>query len=616
MNSSYDEFYDYLNFIGGRYIIVYKKNNDVKVLTDPHALKTLFFHDKTSICASHIELLNKIVDEKIQDTINCTHKNYSYSYELPGNYTKYENIYFLPGNFYFSINTKLFKRFWPSKQRIYGSVFDARTKILNKYYLQIKNLQQRFKIVMSLTGGKDSRVSLFSANNLMKNIYFFTESRDNDIKESLYNVKKFNLNWMGVDSKDLHFEFNNFYNKFCNVINKHAYPPTIKFALRCQFFYFLFFGKNNFLHIHSNCAETGRGYSSLWNTYTKKDFCFNKFYTAYIETSLVWCNKDKKDIFRNAMFNDQTLKDILFKYYKKTNLEEIAILGYNPWNILYMENRCSNFMSCIHTLNDIAFDSISLTNTRDILSDFWQIDDEFINQSNILYKSILEELNFYKYTDEFNNFKYHDDFLYQLKDRRIRDLYYSKNALLDFYFSQKKFDKVIEICEKLIDINRLELNIYKYIIKSYIQKKDYQNVYKYCLICIDNIKCDDINKCYFIEEAMNYFRNNKITLEYVNILTNKILEINDSIFWVFKQKAHYLHQIKNFKDATDYVKKAIQLNRFDKWSNDLYIKLICTTNKEKALLYISNLKNNAIKNKIQNIEWIDNLYDYFQNPMV
>ena len=136
------------------------------------------------------------------------------------------------------------------------------------------------------------------------------------------------------------------------------------------------------------------------------------------------------------------------------------------------------------------------------------------------------------------------------------------------------------------------------------------------MICIDNIKCDDINKCYFIEEAMNYFRNNKITLEYVNILTNKILEINDSIFWVFKQKAHYLHQIKNFKDATDYVKKAIQLNRFDKWSNDLYIKLICTTNKEKALLYISNLKNNAIKNKIQNIEWIDNLYDYFQNPMV
>ena len=236
LKSSYENFFEYLNFIGGRYLIIFKKENEIRILNDPHALRTVFFHKISSICASHIELLNLFVHENILDTVNCTHARYKFSYELPGNFTKYKNIYFLPGNFYYSIKQKTIKRFWPTKKRFYGSIFEARTKILKKYYNQIKNLSSYYNIVMSLTGGKDSQVSLYSANNLMNNIFYFTESRDNDIKEAKKNVEKFNLNWIGIDTKDFHVENNKFFIEFKNLLNKHAYPPPHKFFIAMSIF--------------------------------------------------------------------------------------------------------------------------------------------------------------------------------------------------------------------------------------------------------------------------------------------------------------------------------------------------------------------------------------------
>ncbi len=603
LSNSYKEFYKFINFIGGRYVIIYKKENNINIINDAHGLKSIFYHSKTGMCSSHIELLNLIVNENENDLLNYKKTGYSFSYELPGNNTIYKNIYFLPSNFYFNFESKIKTRFWPIENRKYGSIYEARTNILRKYYLQLYNLNNKYRLLMSLTGGKDSRVSFYSSNNLMKKIFYYTEGRDNDISEVEKIVKKYNIKWIGFDPKDIHIINNDNYVDFMEILKKHAYPKTVLYALRCQFLVANIFGIDKFLHIHSNCAETGRGY--LWYNYSKNDFSFENYYNGYIEKAVSWKDENTQKKFMEKMKKDENLRSALYIHYNELGLENISHLGYNPWNLLYMEHRCSNFLSGIHVLNDIAFDSISLTNTRDILMDFWSIDDELINGSYIIYNSILKELDTYQYSDKYNYFNYFDDKC--IYNSNEKDLIYAGSAIMDYYFNAKIFEDVINLSNKILKLDCQHVDAYKYSIKSYIKINDTYNINKYCLMCIENV--NNINEdMYFLEEACNYFRKYKSTVNYVDNIINKIIIKNDKIFWAYKQKAYIYYNNGDIENSIKYIQKSILLKNNDRWNNEFYIKLLYKhISKQDAIDEVTKIKKLGY-----NYKWIDSILEQIQ----
>lgn len=456
-------FFEELNYIGGRYCILIKDSSGTFVIGDTQMFKTVFYHKDKSCCSSHIELLNTICNEPYSEIENLfKNKNIQVSYDYPGNTTKYKDIYILPANFCLDIKNGYLKRFWPIKNKEIGlsdnSIYSVRTNILNKFYTQIDNLGRKYRLLMSLTGGKDSRVSFFSAQNLINKMYFFTASRDCDIPLAFPIAKKYDLNFLGIDARDLHINDNLIYKKFKKVVIDNIFPKSCIYALspEANFSFLNFFGVDNYLHINSQGAETGRGYPRF--NLPANTFNFDKFYDNYIYYATKWTKNANLEI--EKLKNEPIIKEILYNWYKFLNYDDIKEKGYNPYLLSYQETRMSNMLSEIHMCSDISYDSLSLVSTRDILLDFWKIDEKYMNNNiDILYDSILKEL------DEREN-KFED---YDFNHKKVQDIFYAKELLIKYYFNIREYKKCIDSSKLLLDsgITNEDIYIFDFIILLY-----------------------------------------------------------------------------------------------------------------------------------------------------
>ena len=207
------------------------------------------------------------------------------------------------------------------------------------------------------------------------------------------------LHWLGADSKDLHFEGNVYSDKFNAILNENIFPPSAKFALRTQFWNLNLFGAENaYIHIHSNCAEAGRGRVSTTDALGEYPFyagsySFEAFFESYINSAAAWQDADAAEKQKQSMRHCSVLKELLSDYFAMLGHREVAELGYNPWDFMYIEQRTASVLSQSHMPNDGAFESLSLTNSRDILQILWSVPEQFINGSCLLFNCILNEFD-------------------------------------------------------------------------------------------------------------------------------------------------------------------------------------------------------------------------------
>lgn len=608
LTASEKDFFEALNYLGGRYVIIYSINNKIYILNDPHGLKSVFYSLKNGSCASHLELLNFIEKENISKIMqHSLSQGYSYSYDFPGNSTKYENLFFLPPNFKLDIDDIKLSRFFPITQRKFTSIYNIRTDILNKYYMQLEYLSKKFNLVMSLTGGKDSQVSFYAASDLIKNMYFYTESRDSDIENAKKIALQYDLSWIGCDSKDIHIAKNNINIDFEHLNQKHIFPSSTLLALRTQFITLNLFGVNNFLHIHSNCAESGRGrarnqYLSLL---PKEDYSFENFFKCYVSGAVAWKNEKIQNQLLDRMKNDDFLRKVLFDHFTLLNHSEFEHLGYNPWDFMFIETRSANFLSIIHMLNDIAFDSLSLTNTRDILMSMWSLPDEYINGSCILYNSILNEFKCKEKNNQSgDNIKI--DHLNKSFSSQDKDLLYAGKSILDYYFNEKKYNQCIDISNKIIKIDKFIPFAYAYATKSFIKTKQYDLAISYVFSFLKNIS--NLSEGRFIEELCNNLRKHHSFFDKTLEIIDRILVIDKNCFWAYKQKSHVYQQRGDLVNALKFAHKAVLLSTYDRWSNQAYIDLLSKNGRVKeAYDYAITLNQNL------NESWLHDIIKNFKN---
>ena len=94
------------------------------------------------------------------------------------------------------------------------------------------------------------------------------------------------------------------------------------------------------------------------------------------------------------MRQDPIIVEMAENYFAKLNHAEVARLGYNPWDFSYIETNDGGFLSRYCDDFDPVFESISFANCRRALEIMWQVPDEYINQSSLLYKCIMNEHDF------------------------------------------------------------------------------------------------------------------------------------------------------------------------------------------------------------------------------
>lgn len=574
MNSE-SEFFNALNYLAGRYAVICKSNDNIFVVNDPCGLRTIYYCKESECIGSHLELVNLIAKRQESEVEQHRKKEgYNYTYSYPGNHTLYDNIFSLIPDFALYLNTYETKRFFPTAPILKtDNVLEIRDLYFEKMGFSMQQiLKKGKKICFSITGGKDSKVSFHTTKNYKDKIFYFTEARDNDIELAKQLAKEYNLNWMGTDSKDVKLKENPYFNAYKEILKRNIFPVSSMDALQNMFWNFNIFGfDSDYLHIHSNCAEAGRGrpLNGYEMAYGADDFCFEKFFDTYISSAVSWKKESIKQEMSKKMHEDQFLKKVLKDFFDMLDLKYTADLNYNPWDIMYIEQRCSTFLSQMHMLNDALYDSVSLTCSREILSIMWRLPDEYVNQTCVLYNSILNE-NDPTYRTENMGEKFAPTYSQEEKDNY--HLIYSGYTLIHSTPPRER----ISLAKKVLKINSTVKWAYSVLINESIKLADYNEA---ALAWKDLYDFDtELAKKYVnLGDAIcNILRQNDL-IEYAKHMIDFALESDPCTAWAYKQLSHIYEQKGELYAALSLAEKSFSYAEQDRWVAQNYISLLMKT---------------------------------------
>lgn len=259
--------------LGGRWVLIYKDQEDFNILTDPSGLRQVCYNSEDKIIGSNPAIINYIkTQEKRSDKDYHTYINSKFyrinEMEWYGDNTHYKNIKKLLPNSY--LDLKIFKTsyFWADIDK---KSYEENTKIVSELLKnQLKAIDKREGVkIQSLTAGYDSRV-IFAASEAAGCDFDFFLSTMNIIGEDHADIqiakkiladygKNFNL----IDNlESLDGDFIKFLQK--SVAGTQILPKT----LTIQHFYKK---DEDFIHVSGNNSAVCKAYYKNSSSENGKD---------------------------------------------------------------------------------------------------------------------------------------------------------------------------------------------------------------------------------------------------------------------------------------------------------------------------------------------------------
>lgn len=259
----YDEFLNLLDFIGGRYAIIIGNNKSFSVYQDATGARSVYYTLDKNVISSHLNLIcdnfyyvNKSIGEELSNNV----------YSLTS--TPKNKIKCLIPNHCLNSNTKTVQRFFPRKENMFTKWDESKKLNLAErlWKKQLMNYNNKYKkLILSLTGGYDSRVSLAMSRELSDEINYFTYTVEDNIDNTRFEkvakldeylvkqiLKDFNINhkFLYIDETKM----------FLNEVEKSVMDKnSIKQHGRKLIpFYNTVFPENDLIHIRGNLLEIGR----------------------------------------------------------------------------------------------------------------------------------------------------------------------------------------------------------------------------------------------------------------------------------------------------------------------------------------------------------------------
>ena len=389
LSKSDDEFWDYVNKLSGRFIILVKTSAKLFAFQDAAGNRSLYYYKKERInneilLSSHTELIAEIKKSKVWSKAksfmeSSGFKNNNNRY-LPGLVTPYENIYSLTPNTLIELNSKRIERFFPrhnlQKNSLSSSLAEELAHLLSA---QIKLLTSKFKLAVSLTAGLDSRVSLAATREEKNSILYYTyvcgydgldfsdnTAPDAKLAKKLSEQLDFNHKIFTHDGK-VNEEFIQVFLRNTSYVST-VFRAHIAEILKKNY-------PENRLHIKSNVSEIGKAhYRNKYAFLPEKSdpYVFSKLYGDYSNNRLFLT-----EVFRHFIYTTQLQKENLFNY--------------DLYDLLYWEQYIGRWQSLCLQEWDLVQDSYMLFNNRYILNKMISL--PFKNKSKKeMYHLILNEL--------------------------------------------------------------------------------------------------------------------------------------------------------------------------------------------------------------------------------
>ncbi|NET24747.1 hypothetical protein [Okeania sp. SIO1I7] len=338
------KFFDYLDDLAGRYIIIYKKSGNTRILNDACGTRTIFYYQCKSptsvLVSSHLDLIRQITDVPELDIKDEFME--SFRYYMPANLTPLHQVYILTSNTLLQVNDYQIVRYFPRENLEESSDIESIVDwISSKFVQQLAILSKSKSLLFSLSAGLDTRTTLSASKFIKEQSTYFTYYIQeqghnsnilwNDLIVAQSICKQLGLNHKLVlkSSEDVIFtdsEYREYYKQFQSVTRYLKHSPSLPYLYR------KYFG-SDVLHIRSNLNEVV--YSSWLGSNKVKDEDYVNF-TEKTALKLFYINNWYKQLNDTDAQSYQKFVTGCFKQYLKTSKFD-EIKNYNPVDIFYWE---------------------------------------------------------------------------------------------------------------------------------------------------------------------------------------------------------------------------------------------------------------------------------------
>jgi len=332
--------------------MVVKTPDKIFAFQDATGNRSLFYFKNGSnelLLSSHSELIADIKQEEFTNEAKLFLKSEGFinnnNRYFPGLFTPYKNIFRLTPNTLITLDNLNIKRFFP-RRGIKNSKIDDSTveELASLLTNQIKLLNQKYDLAVSLTAGIDSRLTLAACKEMKDDILFYTyiygkvSNKDAKIAETLCN--KLNLNYSKLQfNGDQDEEFEAEFMKNTSFIST-KYRAQIAEILYNEY-------PQNRLHLKSNLPDIGKAHYR------------NRF--AFLPS-----RSDANILSRlyNAKYNSTYVQKAYRDFIETTHFYSENLFNYDLYDLFYWENYIGNWQSlCLYEW-DVAQDTCIIYNNR------------------------------------------------------------------------------------------------------------------------------------------------------------------------------------------------------------------------------------------------------------
>ena len=392
LSKSVNDFLERIDDLNGRFIIVYGIGKKVWLMHDATGMRSVFYHSDKCIVASHYNLINDIIDCTAQPYFNIFNKLPApRPWVLPGDITPINNVYILIANHQIDLLSMKIERYFPRAEKQNYTLDYIVSYISDNIRKQMETISKEHTLLIGVTEGNDSRVTMAASKNIKDKSIFFTyansdtndsssldkKNRKKDLVYGRYISSLYGLNFLELDlthpiSPEL-----------ITTLNKNHYHTHISTAIE------------SYLKDLPNDDKCIMVRSNIIEVLRALDYVFKH-------------NKDLSDVdnFINwmmyGMHKSEAVSKIVNEYYVRNEYDKI--FGYNLQHLYYWEYRVTTWINAsILTGIDIAYDTFMLFNCRRLLNFAFSIPKYYLELNYItdgIVKKLWPELLFRKQNSE------------------------------------------------------------------------------------------------------------------------------------------------------------------------------------------------------------------------
>jgi len=400
LSYSEEKMLDYIDYLSGRFILIYHHGNRTKFMTDAFGTRSAFYSlQNLVLVASHCKVISDYLnssESKQMATIRRDRRwHIPWSHGYPGILTPYEGVYILTPNTLINIEERKIQRFYPRRELPAGNLSDVVDEVSSLLKRQLELLHSKYNLALSLSAGIDTRTTLAAAKDIAKDVLFFTYGHtidrdrlvnealrmgDTELVESIARIyegrrkvvetdvliageitKVLGLRHIRLDDGPMCEEDFQEFNRVLDCNTYHAHARRLAKAYLEQM-------PPNVLHIRSNLGEIGSAF------FRKSGF--KELPLTAERMAQLW----------KQMGDDEHVVEAFHQFAKVAQFDNI--LNYDPYEMYLWELRWGTWLLYVLLESDVAFDTFELFNCRALAEKVLSIPVEYRIESAIHYRII------------------------------------------------------------------------------------------------------------------------------------------------------------------------------------------------------------------------------------